>query len=340
MARWVVEAAALACILAATLPACSKPPGPAPLKRLSVGALPYLSYGPLFIAQDEGFFTEQGLEVEFGKAVRSAEMLPTLAAGRLDALAGTISTSLVNAIERQATIKLVASKGHVNESGCAAHGLIARSDLIDSGKLKAIADLKGLRVAIPRGSWSRYYVELLLRRVGLGLDDIQILDVPDSVVPGAMDAGTLDVASASEPWLTMMEQQRIGKLWISAQKILPGFHHGMIAYGPNLLVRDQDAGRRFMIAFLKGVRRFNEGKTPRNVEILAKHTNLDPKLIRNSCWSVYDPDGNVNVDSLLEFQKWAHANRLVDRELPADALWDPSFARYAAGLLSAAGPGS
>ena len=138
----------------------------------------------------------------------------------------------------------------------------------------------------------------------------------------------------------MLQQRGIAKLWMSVQQIAPGFHHGLIAYGPNLLVKDQDSGRRFMTAYLKGLRRFNVGKTPRNVEILARHTSLDPALIKDSCWSVYDPDGAVNIDSLLAFQKWALANGLVDHELPADALWDPSFARSAADALAAAGPGS
>jgi ABC-type nitrate/sulfonate/bicarbonate transport system substrate-binding protein len=51
-----------------TLVACARDQGNgAPLERrkLRVAMVPYLSYAPLTIAQEEGYFAQQGLDVEF-----------------------------------------------------------------------------------------------------------------------------------------------------------------------------------------------------------------------------------------------------------------------------------
>ena len=92
-----------------------------------------------------------------------------------------------------------------------------------------------------------------------------------------------------------------------------------------------------MVAYLKGVRRFNEGKTRRNIEILAKYTGLEPALVESACWTPFREDGRIDVNSVLEFQRWALANQLVDKPMTAKEFWDPRFVEYANDVLAADG---
>jgi NitT/TauT family transport system substrate-binding protein len=329
---------AVTCAAVLFFGSCSRAPARAGagLTRLTVGALPFLSFGPFFVALDEGFFAAEGLEVEFKRAGRTAEMLPALAGGQLDVLGGTISTSLFNAIGRGAEIRIVASKGYIAPTGCSANALVVRRELVDSGRLRTPQQLKGLRVAVPPGSYIQYYFAKVLENAGLQMSDIRIVsDVPDSVIAGAFAGNTLDIVGTAEPWITRLEQAGAGVVWMPAQQVVPGFEHGNIAYGPNLLRHNPDLGDRFMSAYLRGVRRFNEGKTARNVEILARHTGLEPALIRSSCWSSFRDDGVVDVDSVLGFQRWAFGAGLIDKPVEARALWEARFVEKASRELDA-----
>ena len=51
---------------------------------LKVSLLPYISYAPLFIAFEEGYFREQGLKIEFVKIRGAGQSIPALASGGID----------------------------------------------------------------------------------------------------------------------------------------------------------------------------------------------------------------------------------------------------------------
>lgn len=72
-------------------------PAKAPLTPLRVTALPFLSFAPLYIADAEGFFTEQGLKVEFVHFQRNGDSLPALLKGDVD-VDSIFTVGLLNAI--------------------------------------------------------------------------------------------------------------------------------------------------------------------------------------------------------------------------------------------------
>ena len=72
---------------------------------------PFLSYAPFFVAQAEGFFADEGLEVEFVSISRAAVALPALVHGDIDVFAARVMPSFLNLIARGGQIRFVASKG-------------------------------------------------------------------------------------------------------------------------------------------------------------------------------------------------------------------------------------
>ena len=96
-----------------------------------------------------------------------------------------------------------------------------------------------------------------------------------------------------------------------------------------------DAGRRFMVAYLKAVRQYNQGKTERNLEILAKYTKLDKELLTEACWPSFRSNGRINVRSILEFQDWAVKAGLLDNRVTVDQFWNPGFIEHANKILEA-----
>ena len=122
------------------------------------------------------------------------------------------------------------------------------------------------------------------------------------------------------------------------KKVVPNLQQAFIAYGPTLLDEGPDAGKRFMAAYLKGVRQYNQGKTERNLDILAKHTGLDEELLMQICWPSFRSDGRIGVQGVLEFQAWAVEKRFLDSVVTEDEFWDPSFLEWANQVLRTPAP--
>jgi len=306
-------------------------PEPVTLKVL---LLPYLMYAPFFIAEEEGYFAEQALQVEFVRMTKSEAAIPILVQGELDVLAAIPKVGLLNAMARGAKIKFVADMGYNPATGCTSNALVARRALVEAGELDSPAQLQGRRIAtISRASFANYRLEKVLNTAGLTLEDVEIVIVPIRARLDAFEKGTIDVSWLGEPWLTRILQAGHTVLWMPVQQVIPNLQLGVIVYGPSLLDENPEAGRRFMVAYLKAVRQYNQGKTDRNLEIIAKHTGLDQELLRQACWMPIREDGQLHLQSVLDFQAWALEKGYLDSTLTEDQLWDPSFAEYANQVL-------
>jgi NitT/TauT family transport system substrate-binding protein len=300
---------------------------------LKVVTIPRLSFAPFYIAAEEGYFEEQRLDVEFVEFKRSSEALAPLIQGKLDAMGNTIETGTLNAIARGAKIKMVADKGHVPPSGCDSQALVARAALLDSGELHDAGSLAGLRVSINPASFTGYYCEKLLSKAGLTLADIDIHKLSGSVELDALGEGSIDVVATSEPWITRMVQHGDSRAWRTLQDIVPGAQHAVVVFGPTMLGENSDVGRRFMVAYLKAVRQYNDGKTERNLEILEPHSEMDRELLELTCWPAIRDDGKISLDSVLDFQNWAVQNDLVEVPVSGEDIWDASFVEHAIEVL-------
>jgi NitT/TauT family transport system substrate-binding protein len=88
-----------------------------------------------------------------------------------------------------------------------------------------------------------------------------------------------------------------------------------------------------MVANLKGVRQYNQGKTERNLDILVRHSGLERELLKRLAWPALRNDGMLNVDNVMMFQRWAQKRGMLDRCLDPGEFWDRSFVQYAAAEL-------
>ncbi len=304
--------------------------------RLKVLLLPFLSFAPFFIGEEEKYFASQGLQVEFVKMTSSEAAIPALAQGDLDITGGNLRISSLNAMARDGRIKFVADKGYIALTSCPYYAFIARRILVETGKLKTSAQLKGMRISLSHGMATSegYFIEKLLEGAGLTIRDVEIVNVPAAVQSEAMQKGTIDLAVGGEPWVTRMVHSGHGVLWMPVHQVVPDFQHDAIVYGPNLLNRNPDAGKRFMIAYLKSVRQYNQGKTKRNLEVISKQTGLDEEFLRKTCWPALRDNGQITIESVLRYQTWAMEKGFLNKEIPPNQFWDSRFIEHANSVLS------
>ena len=145
----------------------------------------------------------------------------------------------------------------------------------------------------------------------------------------ALETGRVDFVATTEPYLSRALEADCGILWMPAGKLIPGFQFACLVYGPSLLEIDPDLGLRFMIAYLAAVRQYNEGKSERNLEILARRTGLERDFLLKACWPAFRADGSISSQSIMDFQDWGSSRGFLDRPVSVKEFWEPRFVEQA-----------
>ena len=270
----------------------------------------------LFIAHKKGYFRAEDLNVSFVPFDSGAGMVAPLGAGQLDVGAGSPSAGLYNAVVRGIPIKIVADKGSTPK-GYGYQPLLVRSDLVQSGRYKTLKDLKGLRVAgSAPGSASTSTLNEALKRAGLEYADVErvFLGFPQHVL--ALQNGAVDAALTTEPSATEAIRRGVAVKVMGDDEIYPDHQLAVILYGGQFIKEQPDAGRRFMRAYLRAVRDYNDAlvggriagpNAEEIISILTEYTPIkDPAIYRAISAQGCNPDGAVNEASLaidLQFYK-------------------------------------
>jgi NitT/TauT family transport system substrate-binding protein len=301
---------------------------------LKVGIQSFFAYGPSFIAQDRGYFAEQGLDVEFVNFNNTADSIPALLQGQLDVMSGLLTVNTLSAIAQGGNIKYVADRGYLDPAICSGNAFVARKGLVDSGELNDLSNLAGKKISTTKNTIAEYALDMLLQKANLTQADIQFVTISQNQARlEALGSGAIDVVSFSEPWVTDARNAGNGDSWQTFESILPNGQYGLVFYGPNLLTKNPDAGKSFMMAYLKGVRDYEEGKTNSNIAILSKYTGETPAELQQICWQAFRLDGSINTQTLLDFQAWAIKKGYLTTSLSLGQLWDPDFIDQANAIL-------
>ena len=161
-------------------------------QALVVSYSPFESTALVWVAEAEGFFAENGLEVTFRKYDTGPAALDAMLKGEADIAVGTGEFPMVGKVLQGEKPTIVAS--------------ISRSELInivarkDRG-IEGVADLKGKRVGTTMGTIAEYFLGRSLELSGLSAKDLAVIDVrtPDEWV-NAVVSGDVDAVCTAEPY--------------------------------------------------------------------------------------------------------------------------------------------
>lgn len=332
----------LAGCIAPPIPAPQNAAGatPPPRDTLKVGVFPFISNLALVIAQEEGYFSAQNLDVEFVELRSNNEAIPLLLAGEIDVAGPGSNAALFNAIAQGGPLRFVLPVTALEVQECASIGFLARSEDVAAGRYAAPSQWRAANVALPSAGSPGvpgYVLDQALRLGGLTLDDVNLVPVEVPVQAEALRSGQIDLVFAIEPWITRMTADDDIDLLMAAEPFAPDLTASLITYGAKPLA-NRELGQRFAVAYLQAARQYREGKTPRNIELAATHTGLDPELIKQLCWSSIPTDTSINVDSIMDYQTWIADQGLLDRIVPPAEFLDTSYGAEAKRLLEKAAP--
>jgi NitT/TauT family transport system substrate-binding protein len=320
--------ALLSCTLLAAI-ACRSADAPAAAAarpKLRVLVTPHVSYAPLMIADAEGFFSAEGLDVEIVSGLRAEESVAALVTGDIDVLPGPLRAGLLSAIAQGAKVRIAAGQGELARDRCTNFAVVLRPGLEPS----PATPITKMRTS--QDGATRYVVSRMLAPHGIDVKSIETVRIPEAVMVASLQNGSIDAVAVSEPALT--RTSKAGRLWIRAQDAVPDFQWGVLVFGERLLTKDRDAGLRFVRAYERGVTQYRQGKTARNVAIIAKATGESEAITREACWPTFRAGSPIEWQSIDQFQRWANTEHLMERTLARDQVLDSAFVSASAAPTS------
>ena len=320
--RWWIRLAALAAAL--TLPTAA---GAAEVVKM--GELPSISNVGLYVAIDKGYFQARGITVEIERFASGAKMVPALATGQLDVAIGSPSAGLYNAIAGGMDFKIVADKGQARP-GYSFTPLVVRKDLVDSGRVKSIKDLKGLKIASgAKGINFDYMLARMLEHGGIGFDGVEVvyLGYPEGIK--ALAAKAVDAAFVPEPWGMQAEQQKVGvRLFLTEQTpAIATFQVAVIMYGGKFMKERPKIAREFIQAYVQGVKLYNQRglKDAEIAGIISKFMKVPVEIIQGTIPPYVDASVKPRVPDLEAMQDWFYKMGWVKEKVPMERVVDLSF---------------
>ncbi|MFC4619294.1 ABC transporter substrate-binding protein [Camelliibacillus cellulosilyticus] len=292
-----------------------------------------------YIAKDKGFFKHYNINVKFVKFSNSDDMLPALAAGKIDVAGGISSASFFNSIAQGIDVKMIADKGH-NLKGQSYFSFVIRKDLQD--KIKSYKDFKGKRIAVStKNGVDDYIFQQMLDHAGLKRKDVKFELMSDfGNMLAAMQSKSIDAALQIEPLITKGESSGIHVRFGDATDYAPKAQIAMVLASPDFVKNDNSVALRFMMAYLKGVRAYNDaflkgkGDKQEIIKIMENHTALKDDAIWDKVGVTgLDPDGKMFVNNIKDQYEWYKSRGGIEGKVDLGKAVDTKLAEKAVKIL-------
>lgn len=160
--------------------------------KVGIGFSGWTGFAPLTLAKEAGIFKKNGLDVSLKKIPQKDRHL-AIASGDVQCAATTVETWVVwnaNGVATTQIFQLDKSYG--------ADGMVVKGDI------QKISDLKGKTIAASAPGTAPYFtLAWMLKKNGLSVKDVKVVNLEPQAAANAMIAGTagIDAAMTYEPYL-------------------------------------------------------------------------------------------------------------------------------------------
>lgn len=279
--------------------------------RYGLVAPPAVANAGVLIAEARGWFADEGIQVEQVPFESAARMVAPLSTNQLEAGSGGMSAGVFNGYNRGVELVIVADLGSTSP-GNGFQGVVVRKDLVDDGRFRSTADLRGLKLGVTTlANVGEVSCSYLLAQAGMVLADVELVTMsfPDMII--ALANGSLDAAYLNEPFITDAIERGVAVVHKRVDEFHSNAQAGVLLYSP-AFAQNTDPATRFMVAYLKGVRRFNDAFGKRDaqaraevIDILAESTALKSKALYDKVvMPGLHPNGTINVADLRNQERY------------------------------------
>jgi NitT/TauT family transport system substrate-binding protein len=259
----------------------------APLAKLSFGAPttpPNLVHVTPWVAKEQGFFVEEGLDVEITTFEGGIYVIRNVVSGALDAGAGAGAAAIVSAA-RKAGIKAIYAPAPRFAST-----LTVRSNI------KTLQDLRGKKFGVQEiGGFADILSRMVLQKAGIKPDEVTFVPIASADIPPLL-AGQIDTAVLHVDQLMLAQQKDpsfhpLVKFWeLDPNQLF------LIAVAPEKKLAAEPAKYQALVRALVKASRFMYANKARTVEIAVKYAKIPrdvveqayDELVKGKVWSQND----------------------------------------------------
>jgi len=326
---------------AAEQPAAAAVAAPAAprLETVKVSVFPSMGHAGTFIGMKRGYFGEEGIEVEEVPYDTSSQIIPSLSVGQLDIATGGTAAGFFNAIAQGINVRITLDQTSA-APGTMTNGVLVRRELIDSGRLREPADLRGLRLAFTsKGHSTEMLLDTVLGWGGLTFQDVETTQLPYPEMNIALANNNLDIAASIDPNLGLAVQEGYGVRWKTWSEVLPNDQVSVVMFSPSFADSRAETAKRLTRAWLRGVREYESARTKGTnredvIAIFQEHNILRDRALYDVLpWPAINPNGRPNAAAIAAAQDWFAAHGYVPRKIDLSQVIDNQFADYAVAQL-------
>jgi len=295
-------------MLAFLLASCGVAPQVEEAATLRVGLLPIMDALPFFVAQQQGYFEDEGISVEMVPVKSAQESNALLQAREIDGVLTDLQTvALFNQESPQLKIIAIARRAYPEYPH---FRIVAAKGFAVNGP----EDLAGVPIGISQNTIIEYLSDRLLAEYGLPADQIAVEEV--SAIPVRFEMlmeGQLKAALLPEP-LGSAALAAGGTLIVDDTQF-PQYSQSILAFTTNTLAEQPNTTKAFLRAWNKAVADIN--KDP-NIyrDVLIEKTNVPPMI-----QGTYDvpkyPAAEITTEAEWnDVLSWMQDKGLVDEHEP------------------------
>jgi len=281
---------------------------------VTLGVIPIIDVAPVYLGQEQGFFEEQGIELELSAGQGGAAIIPGIVGGSLD-VGFTNNLSLVIASATGLPLQVAASG--VDSTGDPALDPFTISTADDS--ITRPADLAGKRVAVNAvNSIGDAVVKASVEADGGDPSSIQFVELAFPNMTAAMTAGDVDAAWIVEPFVTIGAPQGVRVLTTPLLDFTDiDVELSTYATSEQFAAENEDVLARFTTAMDQSLE-YAQQNTDAVRAILPTYLDMPPELAAK----VRLPEWNTDVsrESFEAFADLTESNGLLDGEPDLDTL--------------------
>jgi len=180
-------------------------------QKVKIALNPWPGYEYIYLAEQKGFFADQGLNIEVVEMSSLADVQRVYIQGRVDAFASTLIevVQVVGSLDASVTVFHIADFSNGGD-------IIMANDSI-----KDVKALKGKRVGAEIGSLGMYILALALDKNGLSLSDVDVVNVEQLDAKESMASNKVDAMVTYPPFSTNIIELGNMKVLFSTEE-LPG----------------------------------------------------------------------------------------------------------------------
>jgi ABC-type nitrate/sulfonate/bicarbonate transport system substrate-binding protein len=224
-------------------PAIAKVP-----EKIVIGQVPFNTQVTIY-GEAIGQFKEEGLSIEYHKAIGGPAVIQALAAGSIPVGEPGVGPALIAAARK---IPLVSPA--LGGIGTPTHPF-SRIMTLSSSSIRSVADLKGKKIALhQRGVMEDLVLPAMKIKYGVGPQDVEIVLIPSPNQPQVLSQGLVDAIFANPPTDAVAEQKFNARTVINVADFVPYLGYGTFSLREDFVEAYPDAAMRLMKAWIRTCR--------------------------------------------------------------------------------------